>query len=153
MSVFSKKNMIFCPLFPRKFAAKVQQKMHIRKSGEKIFTKNDRFIYLRWYTILIQARLKMKYWIADDKAKPIFANIFERSCVWAAFCERTFGGIGKAKAASEVLQKAPCAKPRCPHCTATTSTFFGGNPPFKGRGVPKKAHILRATLEYGLHFA
>ena len=49
-------------------------------------------------------------------------------------------------------KNAPCAKPRCPHCTATTSTFFGGNPPFKGRGVPKKAHILRTTLEYGLHF-
>ena len=49
-----------------------------------IFAKNDRFIYLRWYTILIQALLKMKYWMADDKAKPIFANIFERSCVWAA---------------------------------------------------------------------
>ena len=28
-----------------------------------------------------------------------------RAGVWAASCERTFGGIGKAKAASEVLQK------------------------------------------------
>ena len=36
----------------------------------------------------------MKYWIADDKAKPIFANIFERSCVWAAFSERNYEGIG-----------------------------------------------------------
>ena len=26
MSAFSKKNMIFCPLFPRKYAAKIQQK-------------------------------------------------------------------------------------------------------------------------------
>ena len=26
MSAFSKKNMIFCPFFPRKYAAKVQQK-------------------------------------------------------------------------------------------------------------------------------
>ena len=32
----------------------------------------------------------------------------------SAFCERTFGGIGKAKAASEVLQNARYAKPRCP---------------------------------------
>ena len=39
MSAFSKKNMIFCPLFPRKYAAKVQQKMHIRKSGEKYLQK------------------------------------------------------------------------------------------------------------------
>ena len=128
MSVFSKKNMIFCPLFPRKFAAKVQQKMHIRKSGEKIFTKNDRFIYLRWYTILIQARLKMKYWIADDKAKPIFANIFERSCVWAAFCERTFGGIGKAKAASEVLQKMHPVRSQVPSLYCNNLYFFRREP-------------------------
>ena len=42
---------------------------------------------------------------------------------------------------------------KCRDYLATTSTFFGGNPPFKGRGVPKKAHILRTTLQYGLHRA
>ena len=40
-----------------------------------------------------------------QKAKPYFSKKCERARVWAAFCERTFGGIGKAKAASEVLQK------------------------------------------------
>lgn len=35
------------------------------------------------------------------QAKPYFSKKCERARVWAASCERTFGGIGKAKAASE----------------------------------------------------
>lgn len=35
------------------------------------------------------------------QAKPYFLKKCERARVWAASCERTFGGIGKAKAASE----------------------------------------------------
>ena len=38
---------------------------------------------------------------------------------------------------------------KCRDYLATTSTFFGGNPPFKGRGVPKKAHILQAIMRMG----
>ena len=90
-------------------------------------------------------RVKSEWHI--QKAKPYFSKKSASDAgVCSAFCERTFGGIGKAKAASEGTTKnAPCAKPRCPHSTATTSPFFGGNPPFKGRGVPKKVHILRTN--------
>ena len=48
-------------------------------------------------------RVKSDWYI--QKARPYFSKKCERAGVWAAFCERTFGGIGKAKAASEVLQK------------------------------------------------
>ena len=42
-----------------KTAAKVQQKMHIRKKSEKNMQKNNRFIYFIRYSSLIQARLRM----------------------------------------------------------------------------------------------
>ena len=47
LSAFSKKNMIFCPLFPRKYAAKVQQKMHIRKQSRRISSKKEIFFYYK----------------------------------------------------------------------------------------------------------
>ena len=78
--------------------------------------KNDRFIYLIHYPSLAQARLKVKCWIVDDKVATDFMTICERTGVWAALSERSYGGIGfdcdgilsgfiKAKAVSEVQQK------------------------------------------------
>ena len=43
MSAFSKKNMIFCPLFPRKYAAKVQQKNQKNKQIRLILHKLAEF--------------------------------------------------------------------------------------------------------------
>ena len=49
-------------------------------------------------------RVKSEWHI--QKAKPYFSKkSASDAVVWAAFCERTFGGIGRAKAASEVQQK------------------------------------------------
>ena len=39
MSAFSKKNMIFCPLFPRKYAAKVLHFSNMSKFLEQIIAK------------------------------------------------------------------------------------------------------------------
>ena len=56
--------------------------------------KNDRFIYLIHYPSLAQARLKAKCWIVDDKVATDFMTICERTGVWAALSERSYGGIG-----------------------------------------------------------
>ena len=47
------------------------------------------------------------------QAKPHFQKKCERAAVWAASCERTFGGIGKAKAASEGTTKNVYVQEKC----------------------------------------
>ena len=56
--------------------------------------KNDRFIYLIHYPSLAQARLKATCWRVDDKVATDFMTICERTGVWAALSERSYGGIG-----------------------------------------------------------
>ena len=58
-----------------------------------IIHKKDRFIYLIYYPTIAQARLKAKCWIMDDRGAG-FMNYCERTGVWAAFCERSYEGIG-----------------------------------------------------------
>ena len=68
-----------------------------------LFLKNNRFYLLNMpFTFMTEACL----W--EWRVSGIFirrSRIFQKKCgravVWAAWCERTFGGIGKAKAASE----------------------------------------------------
>jgi hypothetical protein len=73
-----------------KSAAKVQQKMHICKKSEKIFTKKDRFIYPIRHFALTHASMKVKCYMSNDKALAAFVNIFEQPVIWAAFHERSF---------------------------------------------------------------
>ena len=69
--------------------------MHIRKQSEEINKKKiDRSIYVIRYSALAQACLKAKCWRVDDKVQTGFLINFERAVVWAAFCERSYEGIG-----------------------------------------------------------
>ena len=76
--------------------------MHIRKQSEHFFWKIIDCIYWVCHSHSWQ---KLAYeseeWVAYSEGAAVFFKKCERRGVWAASCERTFGGIGKAKAASE----------------------------------------------------
>ena len=116
--------------------------MHIRKQSEKYLQKKDRFIYRRqfsatqWELVLNCVSGKI-----SQRCNDFFANISSVARVCAAFRERSFGGIGKCQGGVRSTTKnAPCAKPRCPHSTATTSTFSEGTHPLR-EGACRKKHI------------
>ena len=69
--------------------------------NEKLFSKKDRFIYLIYPSAAIGSLLTDGCRWEYDRVLTIFENNCERTGVWAAFCERTFGGMRKAQAASE----------------------------------------------------
>ena len=67
--------------------------MHIRKQREHFF-KKDRLIYLIYYSMLTQTRLKAEQldsrWLGVNR---IFKKC-ERAVVCPASCERSYEGIG-----------------------------------------------------------
>jgi hypothetical protein len=76
------------------FAYKGTTKNAHMQVSEKLFAQKIDSIYLIRYTALAQASLKVKWWIADGKVQTIFANNFERTGVWSALSESSYGGIG-----------------------------------------------------------
>lgn len=80
--------------------------MHIRKQSEH-FLEKIIDLSIEYVHLLLVGSLLTKEYVEEhiQKAKPYFSKKCERAGVCAASCERTFGGIGKAKAASEGTTK------------------------------------------------
>ena len=89
---------------PHIWRAKVLQKMHIRKKSEQYMQKKDRFYLSHTVFITHSSSLENELMDSDDKVQPFFCTYCERAAVWAAFRDRTFGGIAK-KQSFEFLTK------------------------------------------------
>ena len=74
--------------------------MHIRKKSEQYVQKKDRFDLSHTVFITHSSSLENELMDSDDKVQPFFCTYCERAAVWAAFRDRTFGGIAKSNSLS-----------------------------------------------------
>ena len=73
--------------------------MHIRKKSEQYVQKKIDYLS---HTVFIthSSSLENELMDSDDKVQPFFCTYCERAAVWAAFRDRTFGGIAKSNSLS-----------------------------------------------------
>ena len=74
--------------------------MHIRKKSEQYVQKKDRFYLSHTVFITHSSSLENELMDSDDKVQPFFCTYCERAAVWAAFRDRTFGGIARSNSLS-----------------------------------------------------